>query len=140
MSLTDVNWLAIIASAVIVMALGFLWYGPLFGKQWATAMGWQSLSADEVKAKQAEATPGYIASVIGALLTAYALSVLLTGVADRSWMNGAGLGALVWLGMMAPPALTGAIFQDTDKNVFWLNTGYQLLYMLVLGAMLAVWI
>ena len=139
MSLTDVNWLAIAASAVIVMALGFLWYGPIFGKQWATAMGWESLSEKKIKAKQAEATPGYIASIIGALLTAYLLSVLLNGVADRTWMSGAGLGALVWLGVMAPTAITTGLFQDTNKSVIYLNIGYQLLYMLVLGAMLAVW-
>ena len=105
MSLTDVNPLAILVSAVIVMALGFLWYGPILGKQWASAMGWDSLSEAEVKAKQRSAGPAYLVSFIGALLTAWVLSVLLTGLADRSWVNGASVGILVWVGMMAPQAI-----------------------------------
>lgn len=39
LSLTDVNWLAIVAAAVAAFVVGFLWYGPLFGKRWADAMG-----------------------------------------------------------------------------------------------------
>ncbi len=42
----DVNWLAVIAAALSSFPLGFLWYGPLFGKAWQREVG---LSDDQLK-------------------------------------------------------------------------------------------
>ena len=39
MQSVDLNYLAIILATVVMMALGFLWYGPLFAKQWLAAIG-----------------------------------------------------------------------------------------------------
>lgn len=33
--LMDVNWTAVIAGTFVAYGLGFLWYGPVFGKTWA---------------------------------------------------------------------------------------------------------
>ena len=30
----EINYLAVLVAAIASMALGFLWYGPLFGNQW----------------------------------------------------------------------------------------------------------
>jgi hypothetical protein len=38
-SFGDLDWVAILVGTVALMVLGFLWYGPLFGKQWAAARG-----------------------------------------------------------------------------------------------------
>ena len=32
----DLDWLAILVATAGAMVLGFLWYGPLFGKAWAS--------------------------------------------------------------------------------------------------------
>ena len=37
--LGDLDWLAVIVGALVLMVLGYLWYGPLFGKQWSRATG-----------------------------------------------------------------------------------------------------
>lgn len=37
--MVPVNYLAILVAAVLSMVLGFLWYGPLFGKEWTKLMG-----------------------------------------------------------------------------------------------------
>ena len=38
-SLGDLDWLAVLVATAAAMALGFIWYGPLFGKAWARASG-----------------------------------------------------------------------------------------------------
>ncbi len=38
-SLGDLDWLAIIVAAVVVLALGWVWYGPLLGKAWSKETG-----------------------------------------------------------------------------------------------------
>ncbi|HVE75608.1 MAG TPA: DUF1761 domain-containing protein, partial [Actinomycetota bacterium] len=35
----DVNWLAVLVATVAAMVLGFLWYGPVFGRIWLAGMG-----------------------------------------------------------------------------------------------------
>ena len=38
-SFTSVNWLAVLVGTVLSMALGALWYGPLFGQYWLKLIG-----------------------------------------------------------------------------------------------------
>ena len=35
-----INWLSVLIAVVAAQVLGFLWYGPLFSKQWMAALGW----------------------------------------------------------------------------------------------------
>ncbi|HEV2532975.1 DUF1761 domain-containing protein [Phenylobacterium sp.] len=37
--LKGVNWIAVVIAAVLLQVLGFLWFGPVFGKAWIAAMG-----------------------------------------------------------------------------------------------------
>ena len=38
-SLGDLDWLAVLVGTAAAMVLGFIWYGPLFGKAWARGSG-----------------------------------------------------------------------------------------------------
>lgn len=38
-SLGDLDWLAILVGTVAMFIVGWLWYGPLFGKKWTAANG-----------------------------------------------------------------------------------------------------
>ena len=42
---TDLNYLAILVAGISNMVIGFLWYGPIFGKMW---MGLIGKTADEL--------------------------------------------------------------------------------------------
>ena len=35
-----INWLAVAVCGLGTIAVGFLWYGPLFGKAWGRLTGW----------------------------------------------------------------------------------------------------
>ncbi len=37
--LGDLDYLAVVVGAIVFMVVGYIWYGPLFGKQWSTASG-----------------------------------------------------------------------------------------------------
>ena len=37
--LGSLDWLAVIVSTIVLMVVGTVWYGPLFGKPWAAALG-----------------------------------------------------------------------------------------------------
>ncbi len=37
--LGDLDYLAVVVGAIVFMVVGYVWYGPLFGKQWSAATG-----------------------------------------------------------------------------------------------------
>jgi hypothetical protein len=39
--LGDLDWLAVVVGTIVFMVIGWIWYGPLFGKQWSAASGQQ---------------------------------------------------------------------------------------------------
>ena len=39
----SINYLAVLACAIVAMPVGFLWFGPLFGKTWARHMGFANV-------------------------------------------------------------------------------------------------
>ena len=41
----SINYLAVLACAIVAMPVGFLWFGPLFGKAWARHMGFGDMQA-----------------------------------------------------------------------------------------------
>ena len=139
----EINYLAVLASGISNIIVGFLWYGPLFGKPWASMMGLNFDSPEAMKEMQKKAIPGYIGSFIGALVMAYVLSHSITFAS--SYMNVSGYGAglssafWMWLGFIAPVTV-GVVFWDRKPWKLWfINGGYWLVTLLIMGVILAVW-
>ncbi|MEK7554653.1 MAG: DUF1761 domain-containing protein [Patescibacteria group bacterium] len=133
----DINYLAVFASAVASMAIGFLWYGPVFGKQWIAMMGFTKEQMDAAKSKGM--TKSYVIALIGSLVTAYVLAhfVVYTGAVNIT--GGLQTGFWVWLGFVATVALGSVLWEGKSWKLYGLNMSYQLVNLLVIGVILAVW-
>ena len=62
-------------AAVAAHVLGFLWYGPLFGKKWASMMKFTEKNKEKAKGKGMAKL--YVLSFIGSLVTAFVLSLFI---------------------------------------------------------------
>src|SRR3989344_5945336 len=87
--MVPINYLAVVAAAVASMAIGFVWYGPLFGKQWMALMGFTKESMNAAKAKGM--SKSYALMTIGSLVMAYVLANGL--VFGNSYLNMYGVSA-----------------------------------------------
>lgn len=136
-----VNYLAIIVATVASMVVGFLWYGPVFGKQWMTLMGFTRESMEEAKKKGMGKS--YALMALGSLLTVYVLSHVITFGAAYTNTSGvsAGLsGAFwVWLGFAVPLTMSSFLWEGKSFKLWILNAGYYLVSFLVMGSILAGW-
>jgi len=131
MNLPDVNLIAVVIAAVVNMGIGFLWYSPmLFSNQWVKAMGF---NMEELKKKQKEMGPLYGLSLLGAVVMAYVFGGVkeMTGTMDMT--QTLSLAFMLWLGFVAPVQMTDVIFGGRKKEVFFINTGYQLAAMLAMA-------
>ncbi len=128
------NWLAIIIAAVVQMALGFLWYGPLFGKTWMSLMG---ISPQSVPSGGMGKT--YAWAALGSLVTAFVLSKVAIAMGASSLGAGIAVGFWVWLGFVATVTLASVLYERRSINLYILNNGYQLVGLAIMGAILSVW-
>ena len=70
--IADVNWLAVVVSAILSFMLGALWYSPmLFGNKWAKGVG-MDLSGDTPMKPPASAM---VIQMLGTFLLSWAIGV-----------------------------------------------------------------
>ena len=142
-NMIDVNYLAILASAVAAMVLGFLWYGPLFGKIWSELMGWGVMTPEKMAEMQKKARPAYAISFVGALAMAYVLAHAL--IFASAYLNSSGVTAGLaagfwnWLGFIAPVTVGVVLWDGKPWKLWFINAGYYLVQLLMMGTILALW-
>ena len=136
-----VNYLAVLVAAASSIVLGFLWYGPLFGKVWMAQMGITKESMSSVK--QGEMMKSYVLMTIGSLLMAYVLSHSLTFASTYTQTTGYLAGVMVafwtWLGFVAPVTLSSVLWEKKSWKLWCINAGYYLVSLKIMGVILALW-
>ena len=131
-----INYWAILGGAVFLMVMGFVWYGPLFGKVWMKIVGAEHMSKEEMAQMQKQMMPYYAMQFVLALITSYVLYTF-------AHMSGMGivLGFWLWLGFAMPMA-AGSMW-DTKKGLqltkFLVLAGYQLVTLLALAFAFTNW-
>jgi hypothetical protein len=132
-----INYLAVLVSAVLGFAIGGLWYSPfLFANQWVNAHGFTEA---QVKEMQKDASKAYSISLVCMVLIALAMAVIAGYLHLALFMQGLKLGLLAWGGFALPLGLMATMFTGRKMTVFLIDTGYQLVYLLVIGVIIAVW-
>lgn len=139
--MVPINGWAVFVAAIASMAIGFVWYGPLFGKVWIGMMGWTA--ADMTKAKAKGMTKQYVLMFIGSLVMAFVLAHALvfaqTYLQASDASSGFQVGFWNWLGFIAPVTLSSVLWEGKSWKLWILNNGYQLVTLIVMGYILAYW-
>jgi uncharacterized protein DUF1761 len=140
MHMHNLNLLAVLVAAISTMVVGFVWYSPiLFAKPWMREMGYDPNDKSRVQEMQKSAGPAYLGSFVASLVSAFVLALFLHQMRAQSLELGLLVGSHVWLGFVATVQLTGVLFMKQSMKLFAINTGYQLVCYLVMGAILGVW-
>jgi hypothetical protein len=140
MEILGIRILPVFAAAIATMVVGFLWYSPLlFAKPWMILMGYDP----DDKAKLEEMRKGvgkmYGLSFLASLASAFVLAKIIDVTTVNTALFGMKIAFAVWLGFVTTVQLTGALFGRQPVKLYLINTGYQLVCYLVMGAILAVW-
>jgi hypothetical protein len=139
MEFTTTNYLAIVVAALSGFVIGGIWYGPLFGKKWLAATG---LTEEEVKNTNFAKVYGitFLMSLITAYVLAHAIKAFAIAVPEVSgFMAGVQGGFWTWLGYMFTVKVTDGLFSKTSFKVVWIDSGYRLVWTVVMAVIIAVW-
>lgn len=134
----DVNYTAILIAAIAQMVLGFIWYGPLFGREWMKLVGMTEKDKEAAKSGMGKT---YALSFLGSLVMSYVLAHFLRLAGAETAMTGAQGGFWVWLGFVATTGMNEFLWAVKPKpwKLYWINQSYILVGLLIAGAILATW-
>ena len=135
-----VNYWAVFTGAILSMVLGFVWYGPLFGKKWMEIVG---VNPDDQEArKKMQKSAGSLYGV-QFVLTLFQVTVLAYLVADSQGDGGVERALWVWSAFIIP-SLAGAVMWTNESSKmkwarFLIQGGYQLVLFVIFGLLLQFW-
>jgi hypothetical protein len=142
MHMPPVNYLAVFVTGIVMFALGGLWYSPvLFVKKWLALQG---KTEEQMRAEAASANMPvmYLSAFITALITAWVIALVFAHF-DRSielgWAHGVLFGFLFWLGFVATTSYAAVIFSGKPKQLWLIDSMYNLVSFIIAGIILAVW-
>lgn len=133
----SVNIIAIIGGGIASMIIGFVWYGPLFGKYWANLQGW---SEADMKAKQSKSMgKSYAIMFVGALVLSAVLGMFAKTIGALTIADGALVGVTAWLGFALPLLLSPVLWEGKSYRLYALNAGYNLVQFVAIGLIVTLW-
>ncbi len=130
----SVNWLGIALAVIVAMAIGTLWYGPVFGKKWMKLVGLKKGASSPVGPMLIMLGLCVIQAFVLAHFIIY-VSYFYTGYSDLS--VGLLTGAWTFVGFVAPVLISNAVFAKGSMDLLKINLGNQLITLLAIGAILA---
>ena len=132
--IAGVNLLAVLVCAVLSMPIGFIWFHPkVFFPAW-----WRGIGKTEADTPQPNPLI-YVLTFLAAFVEAFIVGMLLDAAGVTSLARGLGVGFILWIGLVATTNLANNLFRGYGWKVWAIETGNHLVYLLLCGAILAVW-
>jgi uncharacterized protein DUF1761 len=140
MEILGIRIVPVVVAALATMVVGFLWYSPLlFAKPWTILMGYDPNDKARMDEMRKGAGKMYGLAFVASLVSAFVLAKIIDVTTVNSALYGMKVAFAVWLGFVTTVQLTGALFGRQPTKLYLINTGYQLVCFLVMGAILAAW-
>ncbi len=138
MDLSNINFWAVIVATLSTFVVGWLWYGPMFGKAWMSAVG---ISEEEVEKGNMSKIFGL--TFIFELIMAFNLAMFLTGSPEAAESITAGIGAfygfLAGFGWVFFALAVNSLYEQKSWKYIFINGGYWTVSFTVMGLILGAW-
>lgn len=136
----EINYIAVVVCAVLSMVLGYVWYGPLFGKKWMEITKMDRKTEEERKEMMKDTPKLYAAQFLISLGQVYVLAHFI-----KAWSDASGVETALWLfaGFVLPTVAAASMWTADSKEVRWarflIQGGYYLVLFAVFGYILGTW-
>jgi hypothetical protein len=127
------NWLAIAVAAAANVIVGSIYYAPpVMGNTWLKLLG-------KRREQLGQAGPSYGLVIVSAVITSAVLAYFINQANLHTLGGGLLAGLLAWVGFIATSTAVGYVFEKRPFALFAVNTGAQLITLVVMGAILGAW-
>lgn len=133
MELSQLNYWAILVSALSTFLIGGLWYSPaIFGKAWMEENGFK-----EEELRKSNMVKIFGLTFLLSLIAAVNLAMFLGAEADA--VMGAFYGFLAGFGWVAMFIGTHYLFERKSMKLFLINAGYSVVALTIMGLIIGAW-
>jgi len=133
MEFPEINYLAVLVSALAFFAIGSLWYSPLlFAKAWIKELGFEN---EEPSKSNMVKTFGV--SFLLMLVMAFNLAAFIGN--GMGWQFGLTAGALTGIGWVALAIGINYLFERKSFRIWLINAGYMAVSFSAMGAIIGAW-
>lgn len=140
MDFSSINWLPILVAGLAAFFIGFMWHGPLFGKQWIAMMGIPQSEVDAMKAKGMGAMlPQMIAAFIQQVVIAFVVSHLANRLGIMDATQAVMFAVLLWFGFIATVMINTVLWENRKMNLYLFNVAYHLVSMIAVTLIVVLW-
>ncbi|MCP4143197.1 MAG: DUF1761 domain-containing protein [Chloroflexi bacterium] len=129
----NLNWLAILISAVANMIIGAVWYGVL-ANPWLEGIG-----KTREWATENQRPTDYIIAFVNSLLMAFFLANVMVWANISGFSAGIMMGFFMWLGFTGFSFAANHAFEGRTLKLWAVNSGIYLVGLMVMGAILGLW-
>jgi len=134
---SGINGLALLASGVVSLVIGFVWYGPLFGKPWSRHTGWTDEKVKSVGGGAMALTYGL--TFVAAVAQALVLTLFARSLGAVTWTDGLLLGTIAGAGFTALGFATTHLFEHKPFGLWLIVSGYEVVYLAAAGMLVSAW-
>ena len=140
----NINYLAVLACVTAAVPIGFLWFGPIFGKAWAKHMGMEDMEQPTGSAMAKSMGLFILGSVLIVFVLAHSIevwrpSIWGVGADEPSWVYGIKGAVWTWLGFFLPLQMGRVAWEQKGWGLVAINAGFDLTRLLLFGLVLAYW-
>ncbi|MEQ1849703.1 MAG: DUF1761 domain-containing protein [Candidatus Peribacteraceae bacterium] len=140
MDFSMVNLAAVLVAAAVAFIIGFLWHGPLFGKQWMTLMEIPQSKVDAMKAQgMGPMVPRMVAAYVQQCVIAFVVSYLATMLAVTDAVSAIYFAVLLWFGFIATVLLNTVLWEERKMNLYLFNVTYHLVTLIAITLVVVLW-
>ncbi len=127
----EINYLAVLVASLIGFVVGFLWYGPLFGKAWMAEIGMT----------EEQQQSGNMAKIFG---TTFVLQIIMTYclamfIAGQSLEMSTFYGFLTGAGWILPTMIINNLYEQRSFKLSFIQGGYWVVVFTLMGLVLGAW-
>jgi hypothetical protein len=129
--------LHVVVAALVGWFIGAAWYSPfMFAKAWVKAHGY---TPEHITAMQGMAGRTYSLTLLAMILMAAVLQLFLNHLGVTSLHGGVMWSFHAWLGFAVPLGFIAHLYAQKSWAAYFIDVGYQLVYIVAMGAILGVW-
>jgi len=138
MALGSVNWASILGAAAVAFFVGFLWFGPIFGKAWAKEMGYSKAKMKKLQ-KDTNMVQMMGISFITSVVTAVVLSFALGAFGAKSLESAIQVTFVLWLGFNAMILMAGVLWEGKSIKLYGIVASGSLAELITISLVLTWW-
>ena len=128
----NINWLSVLFATISAFLIGGIWYGPVFGKAWMTEFGF---AVEDLKKRNMSKVFGL--SVALSFIAALNLALFIG--AEASLVFGSMAGFFAGFGWVSTMLGILYLFEMNSLKAYFINAGYCIVTLTVMGAILGAW-